>query len=73
MIVTTFLISNGFGYFGSELLLVVFESLHFPPSTASARGVISALLVLLVPVRCWCLAVSNVAAVSGVTTRVTRL
>ena len=40
----------GFGYFGPELLLV-FESLNFPPSIATARGVVTALFVLLVPLR----------------------
>ena len=30
---------------------MVFNSLHFPPSAASARGVVSALFVLLVPLR----------------------
>lgn len=47
MVVTTFPIGYGFGYFGSELLLFVFDTLHFPPSTTSAGGVVSALLVLL--------------------------
>ena len=51
VIVKTFLFGYSSGYFGSELLLVVFESLHFPPSTAYARGVISALLMPLVPPR----------------------
>nr|XP_044632681.1 interleukin-31 receptor subunit alpha [Equus asinus] len=37
----------GFGYFDSELLLVVFENLCFPLSTASARVV--SVLMLLVP------------------------
>ena len=46
-----FLFWYSFGYFGSEVLLIVFESLHFLLFTASARAVISALVVLLVPPR----------------------
>ena len=41
-----FLFGYAFSYFGLGLLLVVLKSLYFQPSTASARSVISAFLLL---------------------------
>ena len=51
----------------------MFESQHFPPSTASARGVVSALVVLLMSLSCLCLAATSVPEIVGITTKVTGL
>ena len=68
-----FLFGYGFGYFSSELLLIVFESLHFTPSTASAKSIMSTLLVPLVLLELLVSCCLNVTEVSSDTIWVTRL
>lgn len=55
------------------MLLIAFENLCFPASIASARGVISALIKLLVPLRFWGLAAYDVTAIASVATQITWL
>ena len=73
MVVTTFLLWYSFVYFGFELLLVVFHSLDFSPSTVSAKCLISALLCCLWLWGHWYLIAYDVTTISGVATKATRL